>query len=61
MDFVITKTAKIISGDILDKIQSAAQNAVDEIADFVTSNSEGLAIVIDQFKVHVYAMKISIL
>ena len=44
------KTANI-SGDILDKIQSAAQNAVSEIADFVTSNSEGLAIVIDQFKV----------
>ncbi|CAB3978996.1 DNA double-strand break repair Rad50 ATPase, partial [Paramuricea clavata] len=40
-----------ISGDILDKIQSSAQNAVNEITDFVTSNSEGLAIFIDQFKV----------
>ncbi|CAB3984857.1 DNA double-strand break repair Rad50 ATPase, partial [Paramuricea clavata] len=46
-----------ISGDILDQIQSAAQNAVSEIADFVTSNSEGLAIVIDQFKVVVKTLE----
>ncbi len=43
------KTANI-SGDILDKIQSAAQNAVTEIADFVTSNSDGFVVVIDKFK-----------
>ena len=44
------KTANI-SGDILDKVQSAAEEAVSEIANFVTSNSEGFVTLIDQFKV----------
>ena len=44
------KTANI-SGDILDKVQSAAEDAVSEIADFVTSNSDGFVTLVDQFKV----------
>ena len=40
-----------ISGDILDKIQFEAQNAVKEIAEFFTSNSKGFVTFIDQFKV----------
>ena len=43
------KTADI-SGEILDKIQSAAQNTVTEIADFVTSNTDGFSVVVDKFK-----------
>ena len=39
-----------MSGDVLDKIQSEAQNAVKEIADFLTSDSEGLVKVIRHFK-----------
>ena len=39
-----------MSGDILDKIQSEAQNAVEEIVNFFTSNSKGLPNVIGQFK-----------
>ena len=40
-----------ISGDILDKIQSEAQNAVKEIANFFTSKSKGVNTSIGQFKV----------
>ena len=40
-----------ISGDILDKIQSEAQNAVNEVIDFFTANSDGIATLIDNFKV----------
>lgn len=43
------KTASM-TGNVLDKIQSEAQNAVKEIAEFFTSNSEGLVNVIGQFK-----------
>ena len=43
------KTANM-SGDILDKIQSEAQNAVKEIAEFFTSNSDELVKVIGQFQ-----------
>ena len=44
------KTANT-SGDILDKVQSAAEDAVSEIADFVTSNSNGFVTLVNQFKV----------
>ena len=44
------KTASI-SGDILDKVQSAAEDAVSEIADFVTSNSDDFVNLTKQFKV----------
>ena len=43
------KTASM-SGNVLVKIQSEAQNAVKEITDFLSSNSEGLVKVIGQFK-----------
>ena len=43
------KTANI-SGNILDKIQSVAQNAVGEIADFLTSNSGGIVKFVNGFK-----------
>jgi hypothetical protein len=39
-----------ISGDILDEVQSAAEDAISEIADFVTSNSDGFVDLIDKFK-----------
>ena len=50
------KTANI-SGEMLDKVQSAAEKAVSEIADFVTSNSEGFVTLIDQFKVVVKSVE----
>ena len=40
-----------ISGNILDKIQSEAQNVVNEMADFVSSNPKGIDISTGQFKV----------
>ena len=43
------KTANI-SGDILDKIQFEAQNAVGEIANFLTSNSRGIEFFVNSFK-----------
>ncbi|XP_028399178.1 uncharacterized protein LOC114522645 isoform X2 [Dendronephthya gigantea] len=38
------------SGEILDNIQSEAENAVKELADFITSNSHGITDFISQFK-----------
>ena len=39
-----------ISGQILDKIQSEAQKAIGEIADFFTSNSGGIVALVNSFK-----------
>ena len=59
MEFSVTSTGKLsgfcyktvnISADILDKIQSEAQNAVKEIANFFISKSKGVNISIGQFK-----------
>ena len=39
-----------ISGDLLDKIQSEAQNAVNDVAEFFTDNSDALVTAIGEFK-----------
>ena len=44
----VTKIAEM-SGEILDKIQSGALNAVEEIANFLQGNSEGVTDFIDRF------------
>ena len=43
------KTADV-SGDILDKIQSEAQNALNEVAGFFADNSDGFVNIIGKFK-----------
>ena len=43
------KTADL-SGEILDNIQSEAENAVKELADFITSNSQGITSLVNRFK-----------
>jgi enamine deaminase RidA (YjgF/YER057c/UK114 family)/uncharacterized protein YdcH (DUF465 family) len=50
------KTANI-SGRILDNIQTAAENAGSEIADFISSNSDGFIVLIDKFNVVVKTME----
>ena len=43
------KTADV-SGEILDQIQSEAENAVKELADFIATNSQGISILVNRFK-----------
>jgi hypothetical protein len=43
------KTADV-SGEILDKIQSEAENAVKELAEFITTNSQGFTSLVNRFK-----------
>ena len=43
------KTADL-SGEILDNIQSEAKNAVNELADFISSNSHGITDLVSRFK-----------
>ena len=43
------KTADV-SGEVLDQIQAEAENAVKELAEFFTTNSQGMASLISRFK-----------
>ena len=43
------KTADV-SGEILDKIQAEAENAVKELAEFITTNSKGITTLVNRFK-----------
>jgi hypothetical protein len=43
------KTADI-SGEVLDRIQAKAESAVNELAEFITSNSQGIVGLVERFK-----------
>lgn len=43
------KTADI-SGEVLDQIQGEAENAVKELAEFITTNSKGISSIVNRFK-----------